>query len=377
VNWTPEYIRDKGYEMARNFLALNRGKRGVSLDLTTDTGRELALALIAGADMIVENQASGVLAKLGLGYEQVTRVNPEIVMVSMSAFGSGNDWSDTRAYGSTLEQGAGLPQFMGFPDDPPTMAHLAYGDPVGGLFGCAAGLTAMVERRRSGRGQYANVSMIEAMLQFATPALLAHQLDPRGVRRTGNRHIACAPHGFFAAAGDDQWIAVAVDSGAAFAQLARLIGREDWARDPSLTGPDSLSHRQARQDEFEEALQDWARTQEPRQAAADLQAAGVAAAPLLHAEELFDIPHFTAADFYIELVRELTGPQRQVGIAIMRDGARLGNRRPAPLLGEHSWEQLSTRLGIDRAQFEALLAAGVVSFAPAPSRNLVAAAPTS
>jgi crotonobetainyl-CoA:carnitine CoA-transferase CaiB-like acyl-CoA transferase len=103
----------------------------------------------------------------------------------------------------------------------------------------------------------------------------------------------------------------------------------------------------------------------------------VAAAPLLHAEELFDIPHFTAADFYIELVRELTGPQRQVGIAIMRDGARLGNRRPAPLLGEHSWEQLSTRLGIDRAQFEALLAAGVVSFAPAPSRNLVAAAPTS
>ena len=369
VNWTPEYIRDKAYEDAKPFLALNRGKRGVSLDLTTAAGRELALALIARADMVVENQASGVLAKLGLGYEDAVRVNPELVMVSMSAFGTGNAWSDTRAYGSTLEQGAGLPSFMGSADDPPTMAHLAYGDPVGGLFGCAAGLSALVGKRRTGSGQYVNVSMIEAMLQFTAPALLAHQCDVGRAARLFNRHAALVPHGIWAAAGADQWLAVSVDSDAAFAALGQAIGRPDWAQQAWQ----STDARRARQGEIEAAIAAWSAHQEPRAAAALLQSLGVPAAPLLHAQELFDNAHFASADFYIDLVREFSGPQRQVGVAIIQDGRRLGARAPAPLLGEHSAQVLRDHAGVDAARFKALVGEGVVSFTPAPSRNVVAA----
>ena len=145
-------------------------------------------------------------------------------MLSMSAFGIGNAWSDTRAYGSTLEQGAGVPRFAGFPGTTPTMYHLAYGDPIGGLFGCAAMLTALLEKRVSGRGQLVNLSMVETMLQFTTPALLQHRIDPAVEVRRGNRHPVHAPHGFFRVDGQDQWIAVSVADGMSVAALGTDTG---------------------------------------------------------------------------------------------------------------------------------------------------------
>lgn len=368
VNWTPEYIRDKGYENAKTFCGLNRGKQGVSLDLTREEGQALALELIRGADVVIENQASGVMAKLGLGEEVVRTNNPKAVMVSMSAFGTGNAWSDTRAYGSTLEQGAGVPCFTGQPQDPPTMAHLAYGDPIGGLFGCAAALTALIHRTRSGSGQYANVSMVEAMLQFTTPSLLAYQRDRSSVLRWANRHPVFAPHGIFAAAGKDQWLAVSVQSDAAFRALADLLGRTDWLSDTALA---SAAGRRARCAELEQSLTAWAASRDAGEAAARLQAAGIAAAPLLKAEDLPGLEHFAQTGFYIDLVREVSGPQRQLGLAIVQQGQRLGNRTPAPLLGEHSQAVLAAHASVDAEGFARLLQSGVVSYAPTPSRNLV------
>ena len=153
MNWTPEFIAERQYKLATIFAGLNRGKQGVSLGLTTDAGQQLTLALVAGADAVVENQAAGVMDKFGQGYGRLAQTRPDVVMLSMSAFGTGNAWSDTRAYGFALKQGSGLPSFTGQPGTPPTMTHLAQGDPVGGLYGCAALLTALVYRSRGGTGQ--------------------------------------------------------------------------------------------------------------------------------------------------------------------------------------------------------------------------------
>jgi crotonobetainyl-CoA:carnitine CoA-transferase CaiB-like acyl-CoA transferase len=368
VNWTAEYIEQRLYEDAKGFCALNRGKRGVSLDLTTDTGRALALTLIAGADAVVENQAAGVMGKLGLGYEALAAVNPDIVMLSMSAFGTGNAWSDTRAYGSTLEQGAGLPSFMGFPEHPPTMVQLAYGDPVGGLFGCAAAVTALAHRARGGRGQYVNLSMVEAMLQFAAQPLLRHQVASSAPLRRGNRHAVHAPHGIYPAQGTDQWIALALTDEAAFARLGALIGRPEWAKDAALA---SAAGRKAREDQLDAAITAWSQRTDRDDAVRALQAAGVSAAPVLHAEELFELAHLEASGFYLDLTREFSGPQRQAGIAIVQDGRRLGARRPAPLMGEHSREVLQARAGVDDAGFEALVAQDIVTFAPKSLRATI------
>ncbi len=371
MNWTPEFINGKDYERATIFCGMNRGKQGVSLDLTTPTGRDLALRLVARADAVVENQAAGVMAKFGLDHPALAQARPGLVMASMSAFGTGNAWSDTRAYGSTLEQGSGLPSFTGRAGTAPTMTHLAHGDPVGGLYGCAAVLTGLVHRQRGGSGQYINLSMVEAMLQLATPGLLAHQVDPGAPLRRGNRRDSLAPHGFYPCAGTDQWVALAIDSGAAFAALCQLLGRADWAADPALQ---TLAGRQAVEDSIDAAIGRWSRQHSPDEAAAQLQAAGVLAAGLLHAEHLGAQPHLAEAGFYIDLVREVSGPQRQCGLAILQNGARLGARSPAPLLGEHSWPVLQRHAGLTAAQFDALVAEGVVSLVPKPARNLVGAA---
>lgn len=368
VNWTADYIAAKGYEKATGFCALNRGKRGVSLDLTVDEGRELALELVRGADVVVENQAAGVMAKLGLGHLRLLEANPGLVMLSMSAFGTGNAWSDTRAYGSTLEQGAGLPSFMGLPGTAPTMVQLAYGDPVGGLFGCAAALTALVHRRRGGSGQYVNLGMVEAMLQFATPPLLRHQVESGAPSRLGNRHPVHVPHGLFAVRGEDEWIAIAVEDDAAFARFATVVGHPEWADDPALA---AAGGRRAREADLEAAIARWAAGQDRDDAVARLQAAGVAAAPLAHAERLFDDPQLAGAGFFLDLVRAESGPQRQAGVAIVQDGVRLGARRPAPLMGEHSGEVLAARAGVDALRFETLVARDVVCFEPKALRATI------
>jgi crotonobetainyl-CoA:carnitine CoA-transferase CaiB-like acyl-CoA transferase len=289
-------------------------------------------------------------------------------MCSMSAFGTGNAWSDTRAYGSTLEQGSGLPSFTGLPGTAPTMTHLAHGDPVGGLYGCAALLTGLVHRQRGGDGQYVNLSMVEAMLQLATPGLLMHQVQPGAPLRRGNRRDSLAPHGFYPAAGTDQWLAVSVDSADAFAALARVIGRADWASDAALR---TLAGRQAQEDAIDAAIATWSRQQDADTAAARLQAAGVPAAALLHAEHLGQQPHLAAVDFYIDVDRAVSGPQRQCGLAIRQNGHRLGAHSPAPLLGEHSAAVLQRHAGVTPAQFDALVEQGIVSLAPRPERNLL------
>lgn len=371
MNWTPEFIEGRQYELSTTFCGLNRGKQGISVDLTTPAGRQLALALVAGADAVVENQAAGVMAKFGLDYAQLVQARPDLVMVSMSAFGTGNAWSDTRAYGSTLEQGSGLPSLTGLAGTAPTMTHLAHGDPVGGLYGCAAMLTALVHRQRSGQGQYVNLSMVEAMLQLTTPGLLAHQVDPGAALRCGNRRDSLAPHGLYPAAGADQWLAVAIASDAAFEALAQVLGRPDWATDPALRG---LAGRQAHEDLIDAAISAWSRQHPPEQAAALLQAAGVMAAGLVHAEDLATNTHLASAGFFIDVVRAVSGPQRQGGLAILQDGQRLGARQPAPLLGEHSGPVLQRHAGLSAAQFDTLLRDGVISLSPKPERNLVTAA---
>ena len=130
---------------------MNRGKRAITLDLTQPAGVALAKALVKDADAVIENYSAEVLRKFGLDYGELAKVNPSLVMVSMAAFGATGPWRETRAYGSTLEQGSGLPSVGGRPDDPPMMNHLAYGDAVGGLNACSAMLIALLHRRGPAR----------------------------------------------------------------------------------------------------------------------------------------------------------------------------------------------------------------------------------
>ncbi|MEE3098758.1 MAG: CoA transferase, partial [Pseudomonadota bacterium] len=218
--WDADSIAAAQYETSRRFAAVNRNKASVSFDLTTEAGKALARDLVAKSHAVIENHAAGVMSRLGMGWEALSAGREDLVMLSMSAFGTGNAWSDTRAYGSTLEQGSGLPSFRGAPDGPPTMGHIAYGDPVGGVHGAACLLAALIHRKRTGRGQWMNVSQCECLLPFNAPGVLVRSATGREPARRRNGHVAMSPHGIFPAAGDDAWIAIAAPDDASWRALA-------------------------------------------------------------------------------------------------------------------------------------------------------------
>ncbi|MGD9865278.1 MAG: CoA transferase [Pseudodonghicola sp.] len=365
TQWTPEAIARRQYEESCRFSALNRGKKSVSFDLTTEAGRDLARRLVARSDAVIENHAAGVMQKLGMGWEELSAGRDDLVMVSMSAFGSGNALSDTRAYGSTLEQGAGLPSFRGQDGEPPVMGHVAYGDPIGGLYGAGAMLAALYHRQRSGRGQWLNLSHIETLLPFAGPAMLTRWATGAEPPRIGNRHVTLVPHGVFPGDGDRDWLAVAVGDVTAWHALARTIGRPEWC-DGTL---DRVAARRAREEEIEAALAAWSRGRPAAGAAETLQAQGVMAAPVLTPEAALDWDHHLARGFLHDTSRPHVGAQRQIGLALTMDGARIPLRGVAPFLGGDTQAVMTGLLGADAATYGALLDSGVISLQPTSLRG--------
>ena len=220
---------------------------------------------------MIENYSNGVLPKLGLDYSSLREVNPGIVMVSMPAFAADGEWRECRAYGSTLEQASGLPSVTGEPSGPPTMNHIAYGDPIGGLNAAAAMLLAIFHRRRTGEGQHIDISQVECMLPHVAPWIIAQSAGQAPVR-WGGRHPASVPHGCFSCEGDDRWILIAIENNDQWLGLCRAIGRDDFARDPSFETP---AGRRAREGEIETAISQWTEKRNAEQAMRLLQSAGV------------------------------------------------------------------------------------------------------
>lgn len=366
VDWSPEAIARGQYEESRHFNFVARAKKSVSLDLTMAEGLALAKDLTRHCDIVVENQAAGVMPRLGLGWEQLSEGREDLIYLSMSAFGSGNAWSDTRAYGSVLEQGSGLPSFCGREGDPPVMGHIAYGDPIGGVYGAASLLTALYHRARTGRGQWINNTQIEAMLPFTAHSVLIRQATGREPRRLGNRHSYMTPHGVFATMGEDRWVALAVPDDAAWARLCKLMGRRDWLADEALA---TVEGRRARQDELEAGIAAWAIHQPRDMIAAALQEAGVAAGAVLHLDEVAENFHLQARNFFYDTDRAHVGQHYQASLPFTRNGERYPLRGLAPFLGGDSQQVLTDILRVSPAGYTDLLAKTVVSLKPTQLRG--------
>jgi len=324
-------------EIKLPFMAVNRNKRGISLDLRTAVGLAHAKLLIATADIVIDNFAPGTLDRLGLGAAEQQSLRPGVISIAMGAFGAVGPLSGIRGYGSTVEQASGLPFMNGFEDWPPTMQHVAYGDPVAGLYGAVAALAALHGRERLG-GAAIDLSQVECLFQLGADAFIAVQLSDAPVPRRGSRRAAIAPCGAFPCIGADEWIAVAVDDESAWQKLCGLLDRSDWAVDPALS---SATGRNIRADDIEAAVARWTRKRSQSDAVCLLQAAGVGAVPLLRGSDLLDDPHLTARDFWLRVDRVHIGRHWQAAPPYRLDGRRPPIRRVPPVLGEHTDEVLA------------------------------------
>ncbi|MBR1201965.1 MULTISPECIES: CaiB/BaiF CoA-transferase family protein [unclassified Bradyrhizobium] len=357
VDRRPAYVLEQMYEKSVRYCIMNRNKRGITLDLTRPKGLALAKRLLADADLVVDNYSVEVLPKLGLGYEVLSKINPKLVMMSMSAFGAGSVHRDCRAYGSTLEQGSGLPSVVGDAGGPPVMSHTAFGDAVGGLNGAAAVLTALIHAKLTGQGQFIDLAQIECMMPFAAPWIVAHSIDGKQPAKYGNRHPDFVPHGCFRCDGEDNWIVVAVSDDAMWPRLARLLGRDDWAADATLR---TAAGRRAIESEIEAAIEAWTSARNADAAMTALQAAGVASGVARLPIDLLDDPQLDARGFIQQVDRAFIGKHPQPSMPFREGDAPFAIRSVPPTLGEHNREILSGMLGLSDAELEELSREGII-----------------
>ena len=365
ANFTEEFYRERLYEKNTNFHLMNRNKLGITLDLTQPEGKQLLLDLVARADAVIENYSAEVLPKLGLDYEALRAVNERLVMVSMPAFGLGNAWSNTRAYGGTLEQASGLPLHTGHPDGPPAMTSYAYGDPVGGFNAGAAMLLALFAQQATGKGRHLNLSQVEAMLPMAAPFIIEQSVSGTVAPRRGNRHPVNVPHGCFRCAGDDAWVVLTVPD-AHWPALCRAIGREDLAADVQLA---HAAGRRTQQDRIDAAITAWSAGCDPETAMRSLQQAGVAAGVVRPMSQVLQDEHLRARGFWQRVDRAHSGPYTAT-TAWCRTGIEpVPVRHASPTLGEHTDEVLTRVLGLSAQRLAELERLGITGKAAKPKAS--------
>lgn len=358
---TTESLAANEHEKGPAFNEINRNKLGVAIDLTRPEGRDLALRMVERADAVIENQATGVMTKLGLSYEDLREVNPELIMLSLPGFGTTGPWSAYRAYGSTVEHCAGLPLLSGEENGPPVQLHVAYGDACGGLHAVSALLVALFHRKRTGKGQRVDLAQVECMLQLGAHGPITYGLTGEAPPRTGNRHPTFVPHGCFACTEPDSWLIVSIQDGRQWRALCEALGRADLRDDASLS---TAQGRRERESEIEAAVSAWTAACDNDAAMHQLQNAGVPAAAVLRPSELLEDPGFRDRGFWVEVDRAIVGAKPHPVTPWRYNGERAPIRWPTPTLGEHNHTVLRDLLGMNAEEVEQLEADGVIGTVP-------------
>ena len=361
---TPESIEQKLYEQSTAFNTTGRNKFGITLDLTSRRGKGLLLRLVAMSDAVIENYTASVLPKLGLAYDRLCEVNPELVMVSMPPYGASGAWMVHRAYGSTVEQASGLPHLNGRAEDPPTMQHVALGDPIAGINAAAALLTALRHRRRTGEGQYVDLSHVESMFPLAAHGLVEQAMRGEPPERCGGRHPLHAPWGVYPCIGAEPWIAITVETDEQWRQLCGALGMDE--SEPRFA---SACGRKESEDDLDQALAARTHLHDGMALERRLTAAGVPAAVVRNTLDVLYDPHLEARGFWQWRERAFVGdqpnpsaPYRPIGNG--DDSRPYAVEWPAPTLGQHSREVLSRLLGLSEAELDALAADDIIGTSP-------------
>jgi crotonobetainyl-CoA:carnitine CoA-transferase CaiB-like acyl-CoA transferase len=322
-----------GPNRGSSFNGLNYSKQSITLNIASAEGKALVRDLVAISDVVTENFATGVLDKLGLGYEALRAIKPDIIMLSGSTLGTSGPERDATGWGPNVCAYAGLPAITGYADGPPSDLGGIWPDYMIGTLMVYAVLSALHHQRRTGEGQRIEVAMGEVVATMIPEAFLDYTMNGRLTPRQGNRDGVAAPHNVYPCRGDDEWIAIAIQTDAEWRALCHTIGRGDLASDPRFA---DAAGRRAAEDEIDAAVAGWTCGRAPYEAFHLLQAAGVAAGPVLSIPGLMNDPHLRERGFVVEMDHPEVGPRTVAGLPAKFGAIPDLAYGPAPCLGEHN-----------------------------------------
>lgn len=346
-----------GINRSGYFNQYNQGKKSITLDLSKPEGVKIAKRLAGISDVAVENFAAGVIDRLGLGYEELRKVRPDIIMISMSGYGRTGPEAGYVSYGPAQVPLSGLSSLTGYAGWPPMHVGISYGDPTAGLHAAFALLAALLYRERTGEGQYIDMSQWESTMVMIGEGVMEYTMNGTQPPRMGNRVPHMAPHGVFRCAGDDRWVSIACGSDAEFAALTSAMGRPELASDPRFR---TLADRKVHEDELEQIVEAWTSGRDPFEVTRLLQAAGVAAFPPLMNRELAEDPHLNQRGFFVEKEHPEVGVRQHVGIPWRMSETPCEVTRAAPVLGQDNDYVYGELLGLSSAEIADLKAREVI-----------------
>ena len=356
---------ERHWNRVGGFNKLARNRRGVTLNLQDERGRELFAELVRQSDVVLENYSPRVMPQLGFDFEALKQLNPRIVHTAMPGYGSTGPGQNRVALGPVIEAAAGLTAMMGYADTGPYRSGVAFPDPISGMSAAAGTLVALWDRDASGGdAQQVETAMSESMATFVGEELLAAQVRGSNAPRIGNRDPYDAPQGAYRCTGHDRWVAVSITSDAEWQALCDEAGF-----DPAWRELDRAA-RQERHDEIDEAIDAWTRSQSPRQVMERLQARGVIAAQVSDGRDLVEDPQLEARSFWAELDHADVGLRRYPGNPIKLSETPVTYRRAAPGLGEHNDEIYGGLLGLSEAELAGLRVDGVIADQPPSMEDL-------
>jgi benzylsuccinate CoA-transferase BbsF subunit len=332
----------------------SRGQKSVCLDLRTARGHELALRLCATADVVAENCRGGVTRSLRLDYEDVRRVKPDVIYLSSQGYGRGGPLGEVPSFGPLNSAFAGATWLWNHPQGPrPGGSSLNHPDHIASKLAAVAVLAALERRRRTGEGQFIDMSQSEATAYLMGEFYLEGTATGREARQAGNAVDYACPHGVYPCAGVDRWCAIAVVGDGAWQRFRARVGWPDETRLATLQG--RLAARAA----LDSRVADWTRSRSPEEASTILQEARVSAMTVQNGDDHRDDPHLARRRALVSVKHYELGWIKHSGNPIRMRQTRVARPAPAPLLGEHTEGVLTRVLGLSKQEVRGLVAAGV------------------
>ncbi|MAX58265.1 MAG: hypothetical protein CL755_05385 [Chloroflexi bacterium] len=347
------------------FNCLHLSKYGITLELTSETGRNVFDQLVSISDVVIENFRQGSLERLGYSYETLRRLRPDLIYVSMPAFGNSGPWQKYLAYGIGQEQLSGMAHMTGYRGEGPMKSGINHGDPITGSHAAGVLLAALRYRKRTGKGMYIDVSQQESAVSLIGADVLAYQLTGEEPQRRGNRSPYFAPHNSYRCAGEDRWVAIAVTNDEEWRQLAQLVGGSELSADPRFA---TLAGRLENEDQLDDLISGWTVDKKAYDLCHLLQREGVPASPVMGGPDLLADPHYAARGTFVRVNHEQVGEKTYPGIPWKMSATPGKARWASPTLGQHNRQIYGELLAMPTDDITALEEQGIIGTIPTGSR---------
>lgn len=341
----------EGVDRSPVFNSFNLNKLSVRLNLKRPEAIELAKSIVQVSDVVSQNMRPGVMEKIGLGYDVLKEIKPDIIMLSSSAFGSEGPMRRYGGYAPNFAAYSGLTHMTGYSDGPPN-PMTGSTDLMSATTGAFAILAALNHRQNTGQGQYIDLSSVESLAVFTGDALMDYMMNGRVQTRSGNDDRIMAPHNCYRCRGDDKWVSIAISTDEEWRTLCEVMGNTECAEDERFK---DTYKRWGNREELDKIVTTWTINHTHIEVTELLQKAGISAMPSFSNEEIFGDPHFKARDLAVEVGHSVMGNQIVLGPPWRFSGTPAKVEKASPLMGEHNEYVFGEILGMSNAEIERLV----------------------